>query len=55
MQVFWEFESIPSALKKVILRPFLKDNDKDEYDPENYRTISLLNTLFKLYEAIIQQ
>ena len=50
---FWDFEKILSALKKVILRPFLKNKDEDEYDPENYRTISLLNTLFKLYEAII--
>ena len=50
---FWEYERIPSGLKKVILRPFLKNKDKDEYAPENYRTISLLNTLFKLYEAII--
>ena len=53
MAGFWEYERIPSGLKKVILRPFLKNKDKDEYAPENYRTISLLNTLFKLYEAII--
>ena len=39
----------------MILRPFLKDSDKDEYNPENYRTISLLNTLFKVYEAIIHR
>ena len=50
---FWEYERIPSGLRKLILRSFLKDKDKDEYAPENYRTISLLNTLFKLYEAII--
>ena len=42
---FWEYERIPSGLKKVILRPFLKNKDNDEYAPENYRTISLLNTL----------
>ena len=52
---FWDCEKIPSNLKKVILRPFLKDSDKDEYNPENYRTISLLNTLFKVYEAIIHK
>ena len=27
--VFWKFERIPSCLKKVILRPFLKSKDKD--------------------------
>ena len=43
------------AIKNVILRPFLKNNDKDEFDPGNYRTISLLNTLFKVYEAIIHK
>ena len=52
---FWEYERIPSGLKKVILRPFLKNKDKDEYAPENYRTISLLNSFFKLYEAIIHR
>ena len=39
----------------MTLRPFLKNKDKDEYDPGNYRTISLLNTFFKLFEAIIHK
>ena len=37
------------------MRPFLKNADKDEHDPKNYRTISLLNSIFKLYEAIIHR
>ena len=55
IEVFWKFEKIPVDLKRVILRPFLKNIDKDEHDPKNYRTISLLNTFFKLYEAIIHR
>ena len=50
---FWEKEQVPSELKKVILRPFIKDSSEEEHDPNNYRTISLLNTLFKIYEGII--
>ena len=53
IEVFWKFEKIPVDLKRVILRPFLKNIDKDEHDPKNYRTISLLNSFFKLYVAII--
>ena len=53
IEVFWKFEKIPVDLKRVILRPFLKNTDKNEHDPKNYRTISLLNSFFKLYEAII--
>ena len=52
---FWTAEKVPSALKKSILRPFLKDSDKDSTDPENYRPISLLNTLMKLYEGMIKR
>ena len=55
VEVFWEFEKIPLDLKRVILRPFLKKRDSDEFDPNNYRTISLLNSFFKLYEAIIHR
>ena len=55
MEMFWNFEKIPVDLKRVILRPFLKNIDKDEHDPKNYRTISLLNSFFKLSEAIIHR
>lgn len=50
---FWFNEWVPPDFKRTILRPFLKDNDKDSSDPSNYRPVSLLNTLMKVYEAII--
>ena len=53
VSVFWFNECVPRDLKRTILRPFLKDNDKTSYDPSNYRPISLLNTLMKIYEGII--
>ena len=52
---FWVKEKVPCQLKNIILRPFLKDSDKDVYNPGNYRTISLLTTLFKIYKAIIHE
>ena len=52
---FWGLERVPLKVKEVILRPFIKDSTKDEHDPTNYRTISLLNTLLKIYEGIIHQ
>ena len=48
IEVFWEFEEIPLDLKRVILRPFLKKLDSDEFEPKNFRTISLLISFFKL-------
>ena len=42
---FWNEEKMPSKLKEVILRPFIKDTNEDEHDPNNYRTISLMNTI----------
>ena len=52
---FWDKENIPPKLKQVILRPFIKDTNEDEHDPSNYRTISLLNTVLKIYEGIIHK
>ena len=49
---FWFNESVPRDFKRTILRPFLK-NDKSCYDPSNYRPISLLNSLMKIYEGIL--
>ena len=39
IEVFWKFEKMPVDLKRVILRPFLKNIAKDGHDPKNYRTI----------------
>ena len=51
---FWSKEKVPPPLKKSILRPFLKGGDVDSTDPSNYRPISLLNTIMKLYEGLIK-
>ena len=50
---FWVNETVPRDFKRTILRPFLKNEDDDHSDPENYRPISILNTLMKIYEGII--
>ena len=50
---FWFNECVPQDFKRTILRPFLKDADKSLHNPSNYRPISLLNTLMKIYESII--
>ena len=50
---FWFNERVPPDLKRTIIRPFLKDKTKDDSDPANYRPISLLNTIMKIYEGLI--
>ena len=42
-------------MKRTILRPFFKGQDKDTTDSSNYRPISLLNTLMKLFEGLIKR
>ena len=49
----WFQEFVPRDFKRTVLRPFLKDSKKDSSDPSNYRPISLLNTIMKIYEGII--
>ena len=50
---FWFNEAVPRDFKRTLLRPFLKGEDKNPTDPTNYRPISLLNSLMKIYEGII--
>ena len=50
LENFWFNETVPRDFKRTILRPFLKNEDKDHSDPDNYRPISLLNALMKIYE-----
>ena len=50
----WESEKVPGKFKETTLRPFLKGTDKDPTIPGNYRPVSLLNVLMKLYEHIIK-
>ena len=52
---FWFNECVPKDLKRTVLRPFLKNKEKSANDPSNYRPISLLNTLMKIYEALISK
>ena len=53
LESFWFNETVPRDFKRTILRPFLKNEGKDHSNPDNYRPISLLNTLMKIYEGII--
>ena len=55
LQNLWETEKVPESFKETILRPFLKNKDKDSTNPENYRPVSLLNVLMKIYEHIIKE
>ena len=51
---FWKDEKVSPVFKQTIIRPILKKLDSDPTNPSNFRPISLLNTLMKLYEALIK-
>ena len=53
LENFWFNESVPRDFKRTLLSPFLKNEDEDQNDPSNYRPISLLNSLMKIYEGIL--
>ena len=46
---YWFNECVPRDFKRTLLRPFLKKSNAVSSEPKNYRPISLLNTLMKLY------
>ena len=53
LENFWFNEAVPRDFKRTILSPIFKGEDKELTDPANYRPISLLNSLMKIYEGII--
>ena len=53
LEEFWFNEAVPRDFKRTILSPFLKNDCEDNNDPGNYRPISLLNSLMKIYEGMI--
>ena len=55
MQRLWKVEKVPKKFKQILIRPFIKDADKDSTKPSNYRPVALLNVIMKLYEHIIKE
>ena len=53
LENFWFNEAVPRDFKRTILSPFLKNDSEDHTNPDNYRPISLLNSLMKIYEGMI--
>ena len=51
----WTTEKVPASFKETMIRPFLKNPEKDPTDPSNYRPVSLLNTLMKVYEQVLKE
>ena len=45
---------VPKEFKEIVIRPFIKNADKDPTKPSNYRPLALLNVLMKVYEHIIK-
>ncbi|VDI40881.1 Hypothetical predicted protein [Mytilus galloprovincialis] len=52
-QLIFETSIIPSIWRQAIICPILKDKTSDERSPLNYRGISLLSCISKLYSAFI--
>ena len=48
-----EVKYVPSLWKKSIIVPIHKGNNKPKADPNSYRPVSLLCTIFKVFEKII--
>ncbi|VDI50202.1 Hypothetical predicted protein [Mytilus galloprovincialis] len=54
-QFIFDTSIIPSIWRKSIICPILKDCNTDSRDPMNYRGISLLPCISKLYSALINR
>ena len=53
MKLCFNFDIIPSIWEKAIISPIPKSSTKDPFVPLNYRGISLLSCVFKLYTSIL--
>ena len=53
--IFWNLEKIPASLKIMTLVPLLKDPEKDNADPSNFRPIALMSNLLKIYQSILNR
>ena len=51
----WSTEKVPVSFKESVIRPFLKNPEKDQTDPTHYRPVSLLNILMKVYEQVVKK
>ena len=51
INILWSLEITPPQWKSIIISPVYKR--ASIFDPKNYRPISLLSNLFKLYERVI--
>ncbi|XP_055998773.1 uncharacterized protein LOC130047523 isoform X1 [Ostrea edulis] len=54
-QLIFDSSIIPSIWRKAIICPILKDSSSDKHLPMNYRGISLLSCISKLYSAFINK
>jgi hypothetical protein len=54
-QLVFDSGIIPSAWRKAIICPILKDQNSDKRVPLNYRGISLLSCISKLYTSLINK
>ena len=53
LQGFWVREVVPPTCKTSLVRPFLKGSIVEKDMPSRYRPVSLLNSIMKLYEAVL--
>ena len=51
----WTLEMIPSAWRKAMIRPIYKPKSACPLTTENYRAVTLINTICKLYEDVLCQ
>ena len=50
---YFDKGTLPDIWCKAIIKPIPKGSDKDPYIPQNYRGISLLSCVGKLYTSVL--